>query len=296
MRLEHLRANQINKYRAMWEVATGAISVQTIPAQLQIATSNTCNLKCVYCRDHRVGNEVPRSKLEGDTWNNMLRLIPKAEWLAFHGISEFMMDPKFFELVRLCADAGATLFINTNGTICTPKYLEALANYPASISMNFSVDAATPETFASIRGWHFWRVIRNIKTYVDRFEARGDAPWLALSFVITKSNVHEMVPFVFLAKALKIKNVVFYRLHEYDELNWRIATKSGGTFDYREECTGAFVDQYNREIENTRKAAEMLNVDVQLPAPMKDETKAADTHIAPNPTQTDELACAEGAH
>jgi MoaA/NifB/PqqE/SkfB family radical SAM enzyme len=263
---QHLRANRINKYRALWEAANGIASVETIPTQLQIALTNTCNLKCVYCGDHRAGNSVPRTKLEGETWSNMLRLIPKAEWLAFHGISEFMMDPNFFELVQQCADADATLFINTNGTICTPKYLEALANYPGKLIMNFSVDAATPDTFASIRGWHFWRVVRNIKTYVDAFEARRDRTKLALSFVVTKSNVHEMVSFLFLAEALRVNSVVYFRLHEYDGLDWRIETKNGGIFDYREECTGAFVDQYNREIENTRKAAEVLNIEVTLPA------------------------------
>lgn len=295
MSLERLRANQLNKYRAMWEVATGASSVQTIPSQLQIGLSNICNLKCVYCGDHRVGNDVPRTKLEGETWNNMLRLIPKAEWLAFHGISEFMMDPKFFEIVRLCADAGATLFINTNGTICTPKYLEALANYPGTLSMNFSVDAATPETFSRIRGWHFWRVIRNIKTYADRFESRKNSTSLQLSFVITKSNVHEMVPFVHLAKALKVSGIVFYRLHEYEGFTWRVETKSGGVFDYREECTEAFVDQFNREIENARKAAEVLQLEVQLPAVAKVD-KTVEEHAAPKPAAAEELVSAEGAH
>lgn len=295
MSLERLRANQLNKYRAQWELATGIASVRTIPAQLQIGLSNTCNLKCVYCGDHRIGNDVPRSKLEGQTWDNMLRLIPRAEWLAFHGISEFMMDPKFFDVVRLCADTGATLFINTNGTICTPKYLEALANYPNKLSMNFSVDAATPETFSRIRGWHFWRVIRNIKTYVDRFESRQNGTALTLSFVISKSNVHEMVPFVFLAKALKMKNVVFYRLHEYEGFTWRVETKSGGAFDYREECTGAFVEQYNREIENTRKAAELLNVEVALPAAVENQT-ATDASGAHAAAVTSELASAENMH
>jgi MoaA/NifB/PqqE/SkfB family radical SAM enzyme len=267
MATENLRANQKNKYRALWEFAHGVATVDSIPTMLQIARSNTCNFKCVYCSDHRVGNDIPRAKLEGETWENLLALIPRAEWLAFHGISEFMIDPEFFDIVQRCANAEATLSINTNGSVCTQKYLDALAAYPGQISMNFSIDAATPETFLRIRGWDFWRVLRNIKTYIERFEARRNRTWISLSFVVTKSSVGDMLPLVFLAKALKVDAVKYYRLHEYDGLDWRIETKIGGSFDYREESTDAFVNEYNLVVEHTRRAAEMLGLYIELPAP-----------------------------
>jgi MoaA/NifB/PqqE/SkfB family radical SAM enzyme len=271
MTTQNLRANQKNKYRALWEFSRGITCVDSIPVQLQIAPSNTCNFKCVYCCDHRVGNNVPRTKLDTQAWTNMLTLIPRAETLAFHGISEFMMDPKFFDIVRLCAESGATLFINTNGSVCTPKYLDVLAAYPGMLQMNFSVDAATPETFMRIRGWHFWRVLRNIKAYADRFgiERNRDRTSLALSFVIMKSNVKEMVPFAFLAKALGVYSVCYHRLHEYDALDWRIEAKIGGSFDYRKECVNNSVDEYNHEIEQTRKVAELFALNVTLPAPIE---------------------------
>lgn len=264
--MSQLRPNQRNKYRAHWEVAHGVVEVGTTPPSLQIARSNTCNFKCVYCEDHRAGNQIPRANLEGQTWNDLLALIPQSDWLAFHGISEFMMDPQFFDIVRRCADAGATLSINTNGSVCTPKYLDALAAYPGSLAMNFSVDAATPETFLRLRGWDFWRVIRNIKKYVERFESRERPTWISLSFVIAKSNVQEMVPFLFLAKSLRATAVKYYRLHEYDGLNWKIPTKAGDTFSYRDECTSEFGDEYNHEVERTQHAAQMMGMAVELPA------------------------------
>src|SRR5690242_7526623 len=136
-----MRLNQENKYRALWEYAHGLASVDSIPSMLNISRTNTCNFKCVYCPDHRLGNNVARTKLEGRTWERLLSLIPRAEWLAFHGISEFMFDPNFFEIVRRCGDAHATLSINTNGSVCTRKYLEALAAYPGQLDMTFSMDA-----------------------------------------------------------------------------------------------------------------------------------------------------------
>jgi len=270
--MANLRPSENNKYRALWEFAHRRAAVDSIPSMLNIARSNTCNFKCVYCPDHRVGNNIARHELRGTTWDNLLALVPRIEWLAFHGISEFMIDRNFFDIVRRCGEAGSTLAINTNGSVCTPKHLEALTAYPGRLSMIFSLDAAGPEFFLRIRGWDFWRVIRNIRTYVESFENRRDRTWLGLSFVIMKSNVKEMLPFVFLAKALKVDGVKYYRL--CDGNDWRISTEIGDTFDYRGESTDAFVDEYNQELERTRRAAEILGLSyLELPAPVLEKAK-----------------------
>jgi MoaA/NifB/PqqE/SkfB family radical SAM enzyme len=256
MATDEIRPNQRNRYQALWEFAHGIAAVESTPPNLQLARSNTCNFKCVYCIDHRTGNQIPRTQLEGRTWDDLLALIPRSATLAFHGISEFMVDPEFFDIVARCAAAGATLSINTNGSVCTTRHLEVLAEYPGGLQINFSLDAATPETFLRIRGQRFWRIVRNIRTYVERFEARPHKAHVTLSFVITKSSVEDMVPFVYLAKALKVDGVKYYRLHEYEGLDWRIETKDGGTFDYRQETTANFAEAYNRAVESTREAAD----------------------------------------
>jgi MoaA/NifB/PqqE/SkfB family radical SAM enzyme len=263
-----LRLNQKNKYKALWEFAHNVAEVDTIPASLQIARSNVCNFQCVYCIDHRVGNQIPRTRNEGHTWDKLLQLVPRAEELGFHGISEFFIDPDFFGIIERCAAVGACLSLNTNASICTPKHLEALANYPGYFSISFSLDAATPETFLKIRGQDFWRIVGNIKTYIDRFESRRAMTWICLSFVITRSSVKDMMPFLFLAKALKADSVKYYRLHQYQGLDWKVETKDGGVFDYRKEYVIHCGEEYNRELERTRRAAEMLGILHELPAPL----------------------------
>jgi len=101
-----LRPNQKNKYRALWEFANGVAHVKSIPASLQMAKSNTCNFKCAYCIDHRVGNQIPRTKLEGAGWQGLVELIPRCSELGFHGISEFFVDPGFFEIGRISRSGG----------------------------------------------------------------------------------------------------------------------------------------------------------------------------------------------
>jgi len=269
-----MRLNQINKYQALWEYSHGVSEVESTPSDLQIGRTNTCNFKCVYCGDHREGNQVPRTNIEGHTLDDMLTLIPRSTQLMFHGISEFMIDPHFFDILQRCADAGAALCINTNGSVCTAKHVKALCDYPGPLTLVISVDAATPEVFSHIRGWHFWRVIKNIKRYVDSFrDQRKASTFITLSFVITKSSVCDVVPFVYLAKSLGVDSIRYYRLHEYDGLDWQVRTQIGRMFDYREECTEKFVDEYNRRIDEAAKAAALIGLSIEVPAKFESGTE-----------------------
>lgn len=263
---EPTRPNLRNRYLALWEFQRGVAKTASYPTVLQIALNNLCNFKCVYCSDQREGNTVPRSQLEGRTWDDVLHALPFAETLAFHGISEFFVDKKFFDLVARCAAAGASLSLNTNGSVATPKHIEVLANYPGSLEVNFSIDAATRETFTRIRGWDFDRVIRNIRTYVESFKTRRHGTFTSVSFVITRSNVHELVPFVRLAKDLGVQEVKFYRLHEYGALSWVIKAPDGKRFDYRAECTDHFKQLYNEHIRAATAAAEEAGMRLEIPA------------------------------
>jgi molybdenum cofactor biosynthesis enzyme MoaA len=192
--------------------------------------------------------------------------VPRCSGVSFHGISEFFIDSDFFRLVQLSGQHGVRLLLNTNGSVCTPKHIECLTSYPARLQINFSVDAATPETFARIRGWDFWRVLRNVRSYMQALASREHSTWSTLSYVILRSNLHEMVPFMYLASALGVNGVNFYRLHEYEGLDYTIPTKDGGTFDYRDEYVTNVPSEYNRQIDNVRKAAEILGLTAAIPA------------------------------
>jgi MoaA/NifB/PqqE/SkfB family radical SAM enzyme len=260
-----LRPLHENKYLALWEFMHGVDEVRSTPVTLQIARTNSCNFRCVYCSDHRAGNQIPRTNISDPVWQDLVGVVERAEVLAFHGISEFMIDKDFFPIVERCAAAGAMLSLNTNGSVCTERHLTVLENYPGTINMNFSLDAATPEMFERIRGWDFLRVLENVRAYVDCFKSRRDRTLITLSFVITRSNVREMVPFIYLAKALDVDSIHYWRLHEYHGLDWKVETKDGGVFDYLKETTGNFVEEYNRQIDITRRVAEIVGMDAELP-------------------------------
>lgn len=258
--------NTLNRYRAWAEFAAGKAVPDSKPTNLSIGLTNHCNFHCVYCDEHRPGNKVPRASLEGAVYEDLIALVETSHTIAWHGISEFFLDRRFFELVERSGKAGALLSLNTNGSVFTERHLEALATYPAPINLNFSLDAASADVYKAVRGFDFDRVIANIRRYLAAMPGRPSWTWTSLSYVITKTNVHEMVPFVQLAKELGIKAVVFYRLHAYEGMNWKVQTAAGTEFDYKAECVENVREVYNDNVRRADALAKQLGLHVTMPA------------------------------
>ncbi len=265
---QSLLPNEANRLRAQWEFARGQAEVVSTPARLQLGRSNICNFHCVYCSDHRAGNTIPRSRLEGATWDHLARLIPRATFLGFHGVSEFFLDPDFFAILDTCAAARVGLMLNTNGSVCTPRYLQALTDYPAPLEITFSIDAATPATYQRLRGWDFARLQENIRRYQAAFRDRAHPLLVIYSLVLMRSNLDEVVPFLHLAKSLGPGCVSLIPLNQYEGLNWRIADPLGRPFDYVAECPGSVRQAYNRALELARRTAVELDLKLFLPPPL----------------------------
>jgi MoaA/NifB/PqqE/SkfB family radical SAM enzyme len=261
-----LRANQENRYLAYWEFIRGRPAVASTPPNLQIARNNVCNFHCVYCRDHFPGNTFPRHHVSEERYRELLDLVPRTDVVSFFGISEFTVDPRFFELVELAASAGATLTINTNGSVCTPRHVDVLARYPGRLNLVFSIDAATPAVFLRMRGADFWRVLANVRDYVRGLAARRDRTSLVFTFVVARSSLADMVPALYLARTLGFDEIRYYLLHEYDGMDWKTVAADGRTFDYRDECVSGFVDEYARARAEVVRAADLLGFGIELPA------------------------------
>lgn len=266
--MPELRPNLRNRLLAEWEFAQGKPAVASTPPNLQIARSNACNFHCVYCRDHRPGNDYPRYRLSDERWRELLALVPATEVISFFGISEFLVDPQFFDLLELAGRHHATLTINTNASVCTERHVAALARYPGKINLVFSIDAATPEVFLRLRGADFWEVLGNVRRLVASRAACRDRTDCILTFVITRSSVRDMVGAVWLTKALGLDGIRFYRLHEYPGLDWRATAADGSTFDYLEETCSRFPEEFDRQVAAARRAAVAAGIRAEIPGPI----------------------------
>jgi MoaA/NifB/PqqE/SkfB family radical SAM enzyme len=139
-------------------------------------------------------------------------------------------------IMQLFAEWEKPLGLNSNGLALTPALTDKLAPYFEYLTITFSLDAATEETYARIRGPHFKRVIENIAYYSRRrreMHPEGTASKTGIVMMPMRVNRHEMADFVRLGARLGMDTVELRALNQIDH-DWQ-AEKGGYLFDYRKE-------------------------------------------------------------
>lgn len=149
------------------------------PSTVNIVLSNQCNLKCVMCPFHSPKFVPNRTTdyFDDDKWlpiDLIERLVDELKAnkdpdapITFHmgELDEPLMHPKIVRIVELLASVPrSTVHITSNGNLMREEIARGVIEGGLA-SMQFSVDAQTPETYKKIRGAKLEKVQRN----VDRF-------------------------------------------------------------------------------------------------------------------------------
>jgi radical SAM protein with 4Fe4S-binding SPASM domain len=141
------------------------------PMMCVLSLAYVCNSKCPNCpytnstirsdyRDHPVMGE--------DTFRIIAdQCGPHRAWIRISGGGEPMLHPKAIELIEYAKQGGARVGLITNGSLFTEENSRRILE--AQIDMiEFSVDAADPETYGKIRKGLDWEVLlRNIRRIVE---------------------------------------------------------------------------------------------------------------------------------
>ena len=185
------------------------------------------------------------------------------------GGGEPMMSQSFWPWVSFfSANATARIEFNTNGLLLSRRNIDRLFEHRVGL-ICVSLDAATPETYAKIRGGDWDRVMQNLAMLSKaRSENRRDDVRLALNMTVMRENAHEMPMLIDLAQSLSFDEVQFYKLNSGPAYNWTERTKSGFVFDYQEQLPERHVSYVqpfiSRAIELGRAKSIDIDLDVRL--------------------------------
>ena len=128
------------------------------PSQVVIDVTEFCNLACVHCPQA----EFSRSEafggrhLEPELHKKLIDEVAKdgrgyCKYLRYTGQGETLLHPKFIEMIEYAAKySGTPINITTNGILLTEKKAKALLEAGIDV-FDISIDANTPETYATIR-------------------------------------------------------------------------------------------------------------------------------------------------
>jgi MoaA/NifB/PqqE/SkfB family radical SAM enzyme len=213
--------------------ALDAYVVARGPKKLTLESSSVCNLRCVMCPQGRGLVQRPKH-LEAALLEKIHPALHAVEWVQLHGIGEPLSSPAFWRALEVF-DSMPTAYItvNSNMTVITDEQIGKILNSRLG-EISVSLDAATPETYAKIRGYDLNRVIDNIKRLIARRNAAGrKKPEIFLNMTLMRENIEELEAFVELGHRMGVEGICFWQLNRGED--YSITKDDGWIFDYQKQ-------------------------------------------------------------
>jgi radical SAM protein with 4Fe4S-binding SPASM domain len=210
--------------RALWQTA-GSLrdyvrepaAVGGLPLFLQIEPTILCNLECAFC----INPFLPRARtnLTLDKFQRIVDAVPSTTKISLVGIGESFMNRELWSIIRAARARGIRIGTTSNGTILTDRILAEIIESDLDW-LNFSIDGATKETYERMRpGAEFEKVVANIRKVVTALNGRG-RPELAVWFLSSRENIHELPDMVPLVRSLGIRELNTQGVHYWGNSDW----------------------------------------------------------------------------
>ena len=258
-------AQHLNIRHAQREWQAKSLVMHAGPREMTITSTTYCNLKCVMC-EHAIPGMVDRAHMDVDLVGRLAGLIPTTDCFQLHGLGEPLMSPAFWKLLD---EIGAAhrgvpyITINSNGLLLNGATISRILDSKLK-EINISIDAASEDTYAKIRGGDFCRLLANVEALVTaRHTAGRDDFRILLNMTLMRANIEELPEFVRLAKRLGVDGVAFWQLNDgenYERPEW-VVDKGDWRFAYCDES----LLHYPRLANEMIRAAVRTSEEIRMP-------------------------------
>ncbi len=206
-----IQSTDIAYFEALDPASRGAAAAQD-PICLYLEVSNECNLACKTCPITYGKVEEPAS-LSLEQVKYLVSQFMTVKRVVLHGVGEPLLNRELPKIILWLKEKGIYVLFNSNGTLINQRWREALVDSGLD-EIRLSLDAATPETFARVRGKPLFDVIvRNIKGLTAFKAERGSlTPLVSLWLTGLRDTLKELSDFIRLAHSLGIERVYLQRL------------------------------------------------------------------------------------
>ncbi len=161
------------------------------PLKVYVEPTNACNLACTTCVRHAW--DEPEGFMEWATFEAVVDGTGPGGTVAFMGLGEPLLHPRFLEMVRLAKERGLRAEVTTNALLLDDVMAAGLLDAGLD-QLVVSIDGANAESFGRVRsGASLDRVIENIRRLHDARGANyGPSIQIGVEFVAMRSNVGEL--------------------------------------------------------------------------------------------------------
>lgn len=213
------------------------------PIYVEISPVSYCNNQCVFCGLDFAHGE----RLTLDPALLTARIAEMAELgvksIMFAGEGEPLLHPEMASIAAATKKSGIDVSITTNGMAGTPELWTQLL--PSLTWVRFSIDAATPETYATVhqvKADCFEKTIASLKTAV-RIKRELQLPvTIGVQFLMIRQNLDDIETALRLYSEIGVDYLSFKPYSEHPQM----LNKSG--FTYSPAMIGAIaekVDQFS---------------------------------------------------
>jgi len=254
--LAHFRHECRNDEKVIENIHSNSITsyLDIRPLNVEMDITNACNLRCTMCffNDPSVYMRK-RSDMSVEVFRSIAsQIFPFTNRLSLSLSTEALLNKDFCKLASIALDIRVPkIYISTNATLLTEEISEKMIRMGFH-AMNISLDAATKATFEKVRkGARFETVIDNIERLNHLKERHGsEYPRLSYSFVLMKSNIHELPDFIRLAGRLKASDIHLMHMARFN-MNKEVEES---LFDDKAKC--------NRMLAKSRLLADELEINL----------------------------------
>jgi len=182
------------------------------PRVVFIEVTNRCNLLCETC-PRTYFNREPLKTLTYEEFVQIAEQFPNMHRASLHGIGEPLLNKELPQIITYLKGRGVEVIINSNGTLLTPAWQEALVKSNLN-EYRCSIDGAKPETYARIRGANVLHKLTDGLAGLVKTKARLQAktPRVSIWCVGTRENLAELPDLVRLAARLGVPEVYLQRM------------------------------------------------------------------------------------
>ena len=175
--------------------------------KLYIEPTSRCNLNCKMCFRKTWINEVT-ADMELAVFDRALQTMPDTvETIFFGGMGEPLIHNDILYMVQKAAEAGKRVELVTNATLLSPEMSERLLDVGLS-TLWVSIDSFEEQLYKNIRENSVLSLVKKNLTAFNQQRKKLNRPIsLNLSFVIMKSNVHQLGALPFFIFLYKISEV-----------------------------------------------------------------------------------------
>lgn len=234
----------IDRHKLFWHldrVAEWQKERMVAPIYIEISPVSYCNHQCIFCGLDFAHNE----QVMMDAEILMIRIEEMAKLgvksIMFAGEGEPLLHPRLADITAHAKNCGIDVSITTNGMAGNRDLWEKLL--PSLTWIRFSIDAATPETYAVVHGifpTSFGRTVASLKEAVTVKQEQDIPVTIGVQFLMIQQNLTDIKTALQLYSDIGLDYLSFKPYSEHPQM----LNKSGFTY------SSAMIDAIEKIVQN----------------------------------------------